>query len=262
MFIVSFLMPPGPKASGQQGTGQHPEIVIWKADGAVMIKMASQTYQLGGTKQAAEKPRHSKQLDEYYIDRTEVTWRMYLEFCKETKKDIPIKYRYTKPFPERMLDHPVVDVTWDDARSYCEWTGKRLPSENEWEGACAGPQGRVYPWGGKFSFSACNTSQNTFGETVPVGSMPGCKSPSGAMDMAGNVYEWTADWYKSYDGSDMTFSYEGKKRVAKGGSYVHSIDLLRCQSRYALLPDEYASYGGFRCAVTPEKDFLERTTQK
>ncbi len=260
--MVLALTSHGSPASGKDQGTSRPSVVIWKADGAVMIKMAGQTYQLGSAKNSAETPRHEKHLDEYYIDRTEVTWRMYLEFCKETKRDKPVKYRYTDPFPERMLDHPVVDVTWDDAKSYCKWTGKRLPSENEWEGACAGPNGQPYTWGGRFSFTACNTSKNTLGETAPVGSMPECKSPAGAMDMSGNVNEWTADWYKSYNGADMKFSYVGKERVAKGGSIVHSISFLRCQARDAILPDEYSSYCGFRCAVTPDKKFAEKTVPK
>jgi formylglycine-generating enzyme required for sulfatase activity len=252
----------GAQVSGRDAGDTHPSIVIWKADGAVMIKMHGKIYQIGGTKQTAETPRHSVHLEEYYIDRTEVTWRMYLKFCEATKRAVPNKYRNTKPFPRSQLEHPVIDVTWDDAVTYCQWAGKRLPTENEWECACAGRHGRPYPWGNSINYTSCNISNNTLGWTVPVGSRQTCKTPEGVMDMTGNVYEWTTDWYKSYRGAQMKWDYTGRMRVAKGGSYVHSIDLLRCQARYSLVPDEYSSYGGFRCVVTPGKDFSEKTTVK
>ena len=137
-------------------------------------------------------------------------------------------------------DHPVIEVSWYGAKSYCEWAGKRLPTEEEWQQACQGRDGRKYPWGNSFGSGNANIGGNGDGykRTSPVGSFPGGASPYGAMDMSGNVWEWTSSLYKS----------GGSTRVLRGGSWDGDAGGARCESRNSYNPDYRYSLNGFRCA--------------
>lgn len=252
--------PPDSSQSQSLPPGSLPNQVRWKADGSIMVKVPAGSFTMGGTRNENEKPPHRVSLDTYYIDRTEVTFQRYLTFCRETGHRPPVVFFTTRPFPAAALQYPVTHVNWDDAVSYCKWAGKRLPSEAEWEKACAGPQGREFPWGNGWSASACTNRTNSGDHTSPVGSKPACKSPCGAMDMGGNVWEWTEDWYKSYPGSEFGFDYTGEKKVARGGCYFYSIYLLRCAARQDLPPDDASETNGFRCVVTPDENFSEKIT--
>ncbi|OGG48432.1 MAG: hypothetical protein A3F84_14700 [Candidatus Handelsmanbacteria bacterium RIFCSPLOWO2_12_FULL_64_10] len=101
--------------------------------------------------------------------------------------------------------HPVVGVSWEDAKAYCEWAGKRLPTEEEWQQACQGRDGREYPWGNGFGSGRANIEgfREGFLQTAPVGSYPNGASPYGAMDMAGNVWEWTSSLFRLFEIVDM-----------------------------------------------------------
>lgn len=235
-----------------------PARLRWKADGALMVKVPAGEFTMGASKNANEKPPHKVKLETFYIDRTEVTFKRYIKFCKETGRQLPVDVLLSDTFPEERLRHPVANVTWKDARAYCKWAQKRLPSEAEWEKACGGKQNLAYPWGNGWNQSACTNRINSNDHTTPAGARDSCKSPCGAMDMAGNVWEWTADWYKSYPGAPFRFDYTGKKKVARGGAFFYSIDLLRCASRHPLPPDDFSDHGGFRCVVSPGKDFREK----
>jgi sulfatase modifying factor 1 len=235
-----------------------PERIVWKADGAAMVRVAAGPFLMGGVKNENEKPRRSVTLPDYYIDRTEVSFGRYLHFCKETGRQPPVSILLMKTVPESVLMLPAENVTWDDADAYCKWAGKRLPGEAEWEKACAGPSGREFAWGNGWNGSVCTNRTNSGDHATAVGSRPGCISPYGAMDMSGNVWEWTADWYKAYPGSKLKFDMTGTERVVKGGSFFYSIYLLRCADRYHLPPDDISDQNGFRCVVTPGKDFADR----
>ncbi len=250
----------GEKAQEEQKQikGELPPVVQWNADGSYMIKIDEGPFMMGSSKRENEKPRHKEVLPVYYIDRTEVTFYQYLTFCKDTGRKPPAPLFYKKPFPREMLSHPVSHVSFDDANAYCEWSGKRLPTEAEWEKACAGPEGRTYPWGNGWRASACTNRTNSGDCTTPAGGRSSCKSPYGVMDMAGNLWEWTDGWYKSYPGADFTFDYTGEKRVTRGGCFFYSIELLRCSARRDLPPDDASETNGFRCALTPCKDFAEK----
>ncbi|MCX6358241.1 MAG: SUMF1/EgtB/PvdO family nonheme iron enzyme [Armatimonadetes bacterium] len=136
-------------------------------------------------------------------------------------------------------DHPMVNVSWNDAQDFCEWSGLALPTEEQWEKAARGTDGREYPWGNNWDARRCVCNAES---TAPVGSKPSCASPYGCLDMAGNAWEWCADWY------DSTRTC----RVLRGGAwlYVNSV-FFRARYRDGGGPVNRDFNQGFRC-VSPE----------
>lgn len=217
-----------------------------------------------------EMPAREVYLDAFYIDRYEVTNSDYVEFlnavedhlarcdghiCIDTKDENPdshILYQaggYTVEMGYE--DHPVIQVSWYGAKAYCEYRGKRLPTEAEWEKAARGTDGRIYPWGDEFEAHRANTDYRV-GDTTPVGSYPEGGSPYRAHDMAGNVWEWVADWYQAYPGSDYRSDFFGQKyKVVRGGSWNHPGYDARCARRDIAHPARRILVVGFRCARTP-----------
>ena len=195
-----------------------------------------------------ETPEQEVTVSSYNIDLYPVTNAEYQEFVAATGHRLPRNWK-DGTFPEGKGDHPVVWVSWHDAQAYAAWVGKRLPTEAEWEMAARGTDGRTYPWGNAFDSTKCNSSESGVRDTVPVGSYPDNASPFGVLDMAGNVWEWTADWYDAYRGSLYEFSRFGEEfRVLRGGSWYDGADLVRASSRNSAEPDFRFSTIGFRCA--------------
>jgi formylglycine-generating enzyme required for sulfatase activity len=240
----------------------------WEKDGSTVIRIPAGTFTMGSTENADEKPVHQVYLDEYYIDKYEVTNRQYRKFCDATRRTYPSDpdflgmpdYFASRP------DHPVVNVSWNDAAAYCTWAGKRLPTEAEWEKAARGTDSRKYPWGNSEpTGQRCNLAdRNTdyswstqdddgYARTAPAGSYPAGASPYGCLDMAGNVWEWCDDWYgenyyASSASNNPTGPSSGSRRVLRGGSWNYGARYLRCSYRYWFEPS-YRNYGlGFRCA--------------
>jgi len=210
-----------------------------------------------GTTFEDESPPHEVFVEAFEIDKFEVTNEEFERFVTETgyqtdaekagEEDNWWAYAGGKP------RHPVVKVTWDDAVAYCQWAGKRLPTEIEWEKAARGTEGLIYPWGNEWDPAKANTKESGYRGTTVVGSFPQGASPYGVMDMAGNVAEWTSDWYKAYPGSDFSSPYFGEKyRVIRGGGWFSDQELVRTTERSASSEELRNDDVGFRCARSAE----------
>jgi len=209
-----------------------------------------------------ELPKHRVYLKAFYIDRYEVTNEEYEKFVKATGHPPPVStkhklYSWVNGKPPRGQEKlPVTNVTWYDADAYCRWAGKRLPTEAEWEKAARGTDGRQWPWGNKFIPGRCNTKYQGAGKILPVGSVPGDRSPYGVYDMCGNVSEWTSSWYKPYPGSKLKRKEFGEKyKVVRGGSWVLPyLPYSRVPYRANASPPEFKHRSiGFRCAKDADK---------
>ena len=219
-----------------------------------------------------EAPAHEIHLDAYYIGKTEVTNTEYYPFWLETggtdSEHTPISYGGTfGSWPEiakTKPNYPVIGVSWDSAVAYAAWHGMRLPTEAEWEKAARGTESKQWPWGDTFTQRIkgatvhANVWKQSGSHLQPVGTFPTGTSPYGAYDMAGNVWEWVADWYsdtyyrRSPD-QNPKGPAAGSRRVVKGGSWLNPEMFARCSTRIGQYPAIGTSFIGFRLAkdVTP-----------
>lgn len=194
-----------------------------------MIRIPAGTFLYGDDEERLELP-------EFWIGKTPVTNGDYARFTASTNREPPKHWNGPTP-PEPITDHPVVHVSWEDAVSFAEWAGKRLPTQEEWEKAARGTDGRRYPWG-VWQEGRCNTEEVGIGTTSPVGQFsPMGDSPYGCVDMAGNVFEWTA-------------SPSDKYYVLRGGSFNHIGELAQCTSCVRHKPSFSFKNLGFRVAET------------
>ncbi len=241
-----------------------------------------------------EMPQHEVYLDAFWIDQTEVTNAMFARFVEETGYeteaekagggiDLNLLSRDWKMVAganwrhphgpgsdiQRLDNHPVVQVNYDDAQAYCQWVGRRLPTEAEWEKAARGTDGRIYPWGNQspagnllnfadingYSLTPDISQDDGYAFTAPVGSYPEGASPYGVLDMSGNAWERVADRYSTYPIDSQirnpTGPAEGDHVILKGGSWSRSAWYIRPTARLRYLKENRSSGQGFRCAASP-----------
>jgi formylglycine-generating enzyme required for sulfatase activity len=217
-----------------------------------MIFIPEGTFERGSEINPEEGPIRKLFLKAFYIDKYPVRNQDYALFLKATGHPAPKQWQKGE-YPQGEANHPVVHVSWHDAHAYAEWAGKRLPQESEWEKAARGREGRKYPWGEESDIHKANTLESNKGYTVAVGSYsPEGDSPYGLVDVAGQVWEWTENWFQAYEGSTYESPYYGKQvKVVRGGSWSSQISLCRTSYRGMGHPDYPFAHGGFRCVMDP-----------
>jgi formylglycine-generating enzyme required for sulfatase activity len=222
----------------------------------VMIQVPAGEFTIGspsGQGDKDEHPAHRVYIGAFWLARTEVTFAQYDAFCQATNRPLPNDEGWGRS------SRPVINVSWEDAGAYCRWLAQqtglpfRLPSEAEWEKAAR----EHYPWG---STPPGTGSANMKGPldgyafTAPVASFPAGASPYGHLDLAGNVWEWTADWYdadyyRRSPGRDPRGPASGTERSVRGGSWANGPDLIRSANRSSERPDRSLNLLGFRVAM-------------
>ncbi len=206
---------------------------IWNQIGLDLISIPAGSFLYGENKTSVH-------LSAYSISKTPITNAQYKAFMDATKTKAPQHWDGGR-IPAGKEQHPVVYVSWAEAVAFCDWAGLRLPNEQEWEKAARGTDGRSYPWGEQApDGSRCNFN-NSVGNTTPVDSFVSGASPYGLLDMAGNVWEWCADWYDS--------NQQG--RVLRGGSFYLNASLVRCAYRNGNYPVGRNNLIGFRVVLPP-----------
>ena len=220
-------------------------------DGAPTQRIPGGTVAMGAADgQDDERPVRPVTLTPFLLHEREVTWAQFRRYAAATGATPPPPPRSWQP----SAAEPVVNVTWAEADAYCRWAGGRLPTEAEWEYAARGPDARRYPWGDRWDPARTNSMQpeDGFAEASPAGAFPSGASPFGVLDLAGNVWEWTADWYGERRSSaavtDPTGPAGGMEKVQKGGSFRFPPEDLRGANRFAELPTIRSEDTGFRCA--------------
>jgi formylglycine-generating enzyme required for sulfatase activity len=259
-------------------------------DGATMVYVPAGEFQMGSTEDDPdayddEFPQHQVYIDAFWIDKYEVTNTQFATFLNEqgNQKQNGVDWLGSASLIEEMnnkfqpkngyANHPVIGISWEGAKSYAEWVGGRLPTEAEWEYAARGPNENIYPWGNIFDntrLNFCDVScSNDYGaaeyddgfeHTAPVGTFPNGASWCGALDMAGNVWEWVEDsydeeFYSTYPTDKSKNSTSGTNRVARGGSYLNFQQNVRCTTRFSgfvyigTLPVSVQWISGFRIVM-------------
>ena len=217
-------------------------------DGKEMLLIPAGDFIMGSDEFGPEQPRRTVYLPSYYIDKYPVTNADYKRYMLATRAFAP---RHWKGFeiPPGLENHPVHRISWYEAVAYCEWAGKRLPTEAEWEKAARGTDGRRWPWGDEFDERhALVWDRGEFKDTVPVDAHPGGASPYGVCEMAGHVEEWCADWYEGYPGSTYQCGAYGQKfKALRGGSSFFTQNHARCAYRCFTRPEDSGMDGLVGC---------------
>jgi eukaryotic-like serine/threonine-protein kinase len=239
---------------------------ISEKDGMTLMYVPAGEFLMGSESgRENEKPVHRVFLEAYWIDQSEVTNAMYLKCVmdgacsppRDPGSDSRADYFGVSEFN----DYPVVNVTWGQAQTYCKWAGRYLPSEAEWEKAARGSDGRTYPWGEWIDCEKANYLGKpggcAGGDTSNAVNYPAGASPYGALNMAGNVWEWVADWYDqgyyrySPDHNPTGPNSPRQGHVFRGGAWTFTSSDVRTSFRSEAQEDFSDVLGGFRCAASP-----------
>lgn len=225
-----------------------------------LLRVGGGTFSMGSEAgQSDERPVHEVTLSPYLMAVTETTNGAYAAYVEATGAAKPADPGWGGELADYFTaqpDYPVLNVSWDDAAGFCEWLGLRLPTEEEWEFAARGPESRVYPWGNEDPSDSgiwravTKPAEDGYRWTSPVGSLSAGISPFGMQDMAGNVWEWTADGFASYPAEAVTDPEpdQGRNKVLRGGSWTSSEGDVRSANRWNQASSKRGNNIGFRCA--------------
>ena len=258
---VAVFLSACPGIASRSARGADPAPTMTARDGSTMVLVPAGAFVMGsGLGREDETPPHRVELPAFYIDKMEVTVGQYARFLAATGAKPPVGWSGPTP-PAGREQLPIANITWFDAMRYAIWAGKRLPTEAEWEKAARGTDGRLYPWGDVDDPDRRRLDVETSaGDGLgPVGQLPSGASPYGCLDMSGNAWEWTADWYRPYPHSSANLVHFGEQyKVIRGGGGIYfygAANTGRCTQRARLVP--YGAYDalGFRCVadVDPAK---------
>jgi formylglycine-generating enzyme required for sulfatase activity len=256
--------PPPPTPTPRPSPSPTPEPAVDQSQAAVeaepeaelnteMILIPAGEFSLGASEGGPEDgPLQTVNLPAFEVDKFEVTNDAFTLFVDATGYVTDAENtggQNWRKYAEGRGNHPVVKVTWNDAVAFCEWAGKRLPTEVEWEKAARGEDGRTYPWGNDFDATRANVKETGLRGTTAVGSFPAGASPYGVEDVAGNVWEWTDSWFLPYEGNTVANQYFGERfRVTRGGAWFEEPAQVATYNRNAADPDITANDDlGFRC---------------
>ncbi len=232
----------GPNKDDKSATNQTPPLG--------MAYVAGNEFAMGNDRSdVSERPEHKVTVKPFFIDINEVTCEEYEKFIRATSRQPPATWS-NGTYPSGWERRPVTGVNWDDASAYAAWAGKRLPTEEEWELAARGADGRLYPWGSEWKDDLANAVQGPLGHVQNVGTYSAGVSPFGALDMVGNAWEWTASDFVAYPGGRLSGEIPLNPKVIRGGCFLSRPDQATTTIRVgwpARGGDEYDNTG-FRCA--------------
>jgi formylglycine-generating enzyme required for sulfatase activity len=239
--------------SGQKQSQEKP-VPAQPVEGSMVVVPAGEFMMGSPTGDSDEQPAHKVHVDAFSMDKYEVTVGQYAAFLQAKGIDPPSDWKtMNQPAHQK---RPIANVDSTDAAAYCQWAGKRLPTEAEWEMAARGTDGRLYPWGNDpptpLHANFGKTDWNNHGVLAPIGSFEEGKSPYGIYDMAGNVWEWVSDWYdynyyKISPSQNPTGPSSGGTKVIRGGSWYSNPRAMRSANRSLISPTDQG-LNGFRCA--------------
>jgi len=228
-------------------------------DGMTLLFVPAGEFTMGSNESLDEQPIHQVYLDAFWIDQTEVTNKQY-KVCADagvcTLPSSTESYMHFRDYygVSEFGDYPVIFMDWNKAKTYCEWTDRRLPTEAEWEKAARGTDANLYPWGDEIASNNYLNFNVRVGDTTKVGSYPNGASVYGALDMAGNVFEWVSSLYEPYP----YYSNDGREnltspgfRVLRGGAWDLPYYYASTARRTRYNPTTSQPNLGFRCASSP-----------
>jgi len=214
-----------------------------------MVAVPGATFVMGRDQDDSveEAPAHATIIQPFWIDRFQVSNKQYLAFVRSTNHRAPPNWREEAVVSGREND-PVTMVSWGDAEAFCEWKGRRLPTEAEWEFAARGSDGRLYPWGEDFRQALVNSAESGLTHVLPVDVHVQNVSPFGVREMSGNVWEWCRDDFVLYPGSTARLVIPPGAKAIRGGSFASDRRHVTTTARNLERPATLSSTIGFRCA--------------
>ena len=278
--VSPLVQPPSPVSSPESpllppADSPMPQRSTWNVSLPDLVRVPAGWFLMGSDKSKDpmarddERPQHWVWLGEYWIGKYPVTNAQYAAFVLATGYKAPLDWN-DGIFPAGQEMHPARNVSWHDARFFCDWLSRttggqyRLPTEAEWEKAARGTDGRIWPWGDQPPDDARCNFNNKAGHTTAVGDYPRGASPFGALDMAGNVWEWTSTlWrddkytqefkypYNAADGRERIDGLASAQRVVRGGAFYSNDFSVRCAARLRDFPSNVNWYLGFRVVLSP-----------